>query len=73
MSSALRGVVGTVYGLLVDDGSLAIGIVVALVVVWVGASALGDATGWVLLALLVALVVSNLYVAGRKTRARLSG
>ena len=73
MSSALRGVGGTVYGLLVDDGSLAIGIVVALVVAWVGASALGDATGWVLLALLVALVVSNLYVAGHKTRARLSG
>jgi len=72
MCSALRGVGGTVYGLLVDDGSLAIGIVVALVVAWTGARALGDATGWVLLALLVTLVVGNLYAAGRKTRAKLS-
>ncbi len=72
MCSAVRGVAGTVYGLLVDDGSLAIGIVVALAIAWVGASALADATGWVLLALLVTLVVGNLYVAGRKTRAKVS-
>lgn len=66
----LRSIGGTLYGLLVDDGSLAIGIVAALLVAWAGSASLGDATGWVLLALLAALLVGNLYAAGRRIRSR---
>jgi hypothetical protein len=68
----LRSIWDTVFGLLVDDGSLAIGIVIALVIAWVAVQSIGDATGWLLLALLVILVVGNLFAAGRKTRARIS-
>jgi hypothetical protein len=54
--------------LLVDDGSLAIGIVAALAIAWFAVAQLGDVTGWLLLALLIALVLANLYAAGRKSR-----
>jgi hypothetical protein len=74
--SSLKAVWETVWGLLVDDGSLAIGIVVALGVTWLAAIALGDAgrdqVGWLLVAMLVLLVVVNLRAAGRSVRRRIS-
>jgi len=74
--SSLKAVWETVWGLLVDDGSLAIGIVVALGVTWLAAIALGDAgrdqVGWLLVAMLVVLVVVNLRAAGGSVRRRIS-
>jgi len=66
----------TLYGLLVDDGEIAIGALVALAITWALAYAGGDAgrdvTGWVLLVLVLGLVVGNLYRAGIDVRRRLS-
>lgn len=74
--SSLKAVWETVWGLLVDDGSLAIGIVVALGMTWLAAIALGDAgrdqVGWLLVAMLVVLVVVNLRAAGGSVRRRIS-
>jgi hypothetical protein len=74
--SNLKGALGAVWGLLVEDGSLAIGIVVALAITWVAAIVLGegahDVVGWLLLAILTALVVVNLRAAGRKARRNIS-
>jgi hypothetical protein len=64
----LRSIWNTVFGLLVDDGSLAVGIVAALAIAWLAVAQLGDVTGWLLLGLLIALVLANLYAAGRKSR-----
>lgn len=70
--SSLAGIWEALWGLLVEDGSLAIGIVAALAATWVAAIALGDAqrdqVGWLLLALLVVLVVLNVRSAGRRAR-----
>ncbi|MBI3522838.1 MAG: hypothetical protein HY071_07000 [Chloroflexi bacterium] len=72
----LKGVWENVYGLLVEDGQLAVGIVVSLVVIWAaatyGGSALHENAGWLLLALLLALVVVNLYAAGHNARHKIS-
>jgi hypothetical protein len=73
MSSVLRGIAGTAYGLLVDDGSLAVGIVAILAIAWAAAGVLGDATGWVLLGLLVTLVLGNLYRTAQTARAKTGG
>ena len=66
----------TLYGLLVDDGQLAIGALVALAITWVLAYAGGDTgrdlAGWVLLVMVLALVVANLYRAGVDVRRRVS-
>lgn len=66
MSSVARAV----YGLLVDDGQLAIGALAALAITWLVAQTGGDPVrenaGWLLLLLVVTLVVANLYRAGRK-------
>jgi hypothetical protein len=74
--SSLRGAWEAIWGLLVEDGSLAIGIVVALAITWVAAVVLGesahDVVGWLLLAMLTALVVLNLQAAGRRARRRTS-
>ena len=74
MSSVLRGVWENTYGLLVDDGQLAIGAVAALAITWliadVGSEAIRENAGWVLLALVVVLVVANLYRAGRNAQRR---
>jgi len=71
--SSLRGIWESVWGLLVEDGSLAIGIVAALAVTWIAAAVLPDAqrdqVGWLLLAMLLVLVVINLRAAGRRARA----
>ena len=74
--SSLRSLGETLWGLLVDDGSLAVGIVVALAVTWLAAAVVPeparDQVGWLLLAMLVGLVVLNLRAAGGKVRRRIS-
>ncbi len=76
MSRVLGAICGNVYGLVVDDGQLAIGIVASLAIVWVVATFAGesvrDLSGWVLLALLVALTLGNLYRAGQNARRRVA-
>lgn len=70
--SDLAGAWEAVWGLLVEDGSLAVGIVVALAIAWAAAATLPDAArdqvGWLLLAMLAILVVLNLRSAGLKLR-----
>ena len=70
MSSLLRGIWDNTYGLLVDDGQLAVGAIAALVVTWLVAQsgAFQENAGWLLLVLILALVVANLYRAGRNAR-----
>jgi phosphate/sulfate permease len=74
MSSVLRGIWDNTYGLLVDDGQLAIGAIAALVVTWLAAqsAALQENAGWLLLVLVLGLVIANLYRAGRNARSRVS-
>jgi len=74
MSSALRSIWNNTYGLLVDDGQLAVGAIVALVVTWFAAQSatLQENAGWLLLLLVLALVVANLYRAGRNARRQIS-
>jgi hypothetical protein len=71
-----RTIWSTVYGLLVDDGQLAIGALIALGIAWVLAAAGGDTAqeivGWLLLVMVLVLVVANLYRAGLVARARVS-
>ena len=74
MSNVLRAFWDNTYGLLVDDGQMAVGIVVALALTWalatyVGGSARADG-GWVLLVLVVALTFANLYRAGKNAKRR---
>jgi chromate transport protein ChrA len=70
MSSVLRGIWDNTYGLLVDDGQLAVGAIAALVVTWLAAQteSLKENAGWLLLAIVLALVIVNLYRAGRNAR-----
>ncbi len=72
MSSVIRAIWASTYGLLVDDGQMAVGIVVALAVVWAlaayGSETIRDSSGWILLALVVLLVLANLYRAGQNAR-----
>jgi len=70
MSRVLRAIWNNTYGLLVDDGQLAVGAIAALVLTWLAAqsAALQDNAGWLLLALVLALVIANLYRAGRNAR-----
>lgn len=67
---------GTLIGLLIEDGQLAIGALLALAITWALAAAGGDAAqqvlGWVLLAMILVLVLANLYRAARIARARVS-
>jgi multisubunit Na+/H+ antiporter MnhE subunit len=71
-----RGIWSTLVGLLIEDGQLAIGAILALAITWLLASSGGDQvrdlTGWVLLVMVLALVVANLYRAGLNVRARVS-
>ena len=71
-----KSIWSTLVGLLIEDGQLAIGALVALSVTWLLAAAGGDQTqqvvGWALLAMVLVLVVANLYRAGLVARARVS-
>ena len=66
----------TLVGLLIEDGQLAIGALIALAITWVLAAAGGDQTqqilGWALLTMVLVLVIANLYRAGLVARARIS-
>jgi fucose permease len=72
----VKGLWDAVWGLLVEDGSLAVGILGALAITWVAAVVLDDAArnfvGWLLLAMLTVLVVLNLQAAARNARRKLS-
>ncbi len=76
MSKVLGAVWENLYGLLVEDGQLAIGIVVSLAIAWAlaasAAEAVRDAAGWVLLVLLIGLTLANLYRAGQNARRRVA-
>lgn len=75
-SGALKGFGQAVWGLLVEDGSLAVGIVAALLLSWLAATFLADQVrdlvGWLLLAMLTLLVVFNLRAAGQRARRKIS-
>lgn len=74
MSSVLRGVWDNTYGLLVDDGQLAVGAIVALAITWAvaqGFESLRDAAGWLLVAMVIVLVIANTYRAGHNARRKL--
>jgi len=62
----LGGLWSNTFGLLVEDGSLAIGIVVSLAVAAAIAGPAGqpELAGWILLSLLALLLVANVYRAG---------
>ena len=70
--SRVGPVVEAVWGLLVEDGSLAVGIVISLAVTWIAAAILPkpavDQVGWLLLAMLAALALFNLRAAGLSAR-----
>lgn len=70
MSSFLGGLWSNTFGLLVEDGSLAIGIVVTLALTAVIASVAErpDLAGWMLLLGLIMLLVVNVYRAGLRAR-----
>jgi hypothetical protein len=59
-----------VYGLLVEDGQIAIGTLVAFVATAGYAYVVGDelrnSAGWLLFVLLMSLLLVNLYTTGRK-------
>jgi hypothetical protein len=71
-----RSVWSTLVGLLIEDGQLAIGALIALAITWAIAYSGGDqgrdVSGWVLLVMVLGLVVVNLYRAGSSVRARVS-
>ncbi len=75
-SRVLRAIWENTYGLLVDDGSLALGALAAVAVIWAFAVVATDAAervgGVLLLALVSVLVLVNLYAAGRNARRRVS-
>ncbi len=71
-----RTIWSTLIGLLIEDGQLAIGALIALAITWAIAYSGGDqgrdVSGWVLLAIVLVLVIANLYRAGLVVRARVS-
>ena len=69
----LHAVWTNIWDLLVEDGSIAVGTLVALALTGVCAAipAVRDAGGWLLLALLMGLLLANLLRAGQRARARL--
>ena len=66
MSSFLGALWSNTFGLLVEDGSLAVGIVVSLAVAGAIAGPAGqpELAGWILLGTLALLLVANVYRAG---------
>lgn len=75
MSNVLRSIWDNTYGLLVDDGQLAIGAILALAVTWaiavVGTVTARENVGWLLVVLACLLVLANLYRAGRNAARRI--
>ena len=71
-----RTIWSTLVGLLIEDGQLASGALIALAITWAIAYSGGDQgrdiSGWVLLVIVLVLVVANLYRAGLVVRARVS-
>ena len=59
-----------VYGLLVEDGQIAIGTLLAFIATaayaYLAGDALRDSAGWLLFVLLMSLLLVNLYTTGRK-------
>jgi hypothetical protein len=59
-----------VYGLLVEDGQIAVGTLLAFIATaayaYLSGEDVRDSAGWVLLALLMSLLLVNLYTTGRK-------
>ena len=59
-----------IYGLLVEDGQIAIGTLLAFIATaayaYLSNEDVRDSAGWVLLVLLMSLLVVNLYSTGRK-------
>ncbi len=75
MSSALRFVWDNVIGLFFEDGQLAIGIVLALAVTWLIGTlneSWLDEAGWLLIALLIALLLANLVLTARRAKRRIA-
>jgi chromate transport protein ChrA len=74
MLTVLRGIWDNTYGLLVDDGQLAVSAIAALAITWLIAEYSSDAVrvdaGWALVAMVVVLIVANLYRAGRNAHRR---
>jgi hypothetical protein len=72
----LRAIWDGLYGLFVDDGWMASGTLLAMAAagLWTVLvrhnATLHDAGGWVLFALLMALLLADLYVAGRNAARR---
>ncbi len=76
MSSVLRAIWANTYGLLVDDGQLALGAIAALAITWAiaqtGSDAVRENAGWLLYVLVLALAVANIYRAGHNAKRRIS-
>jgi hypothetical protein len=75
MSRTLAAIWENTYGLLVDDGQLAIGAIAALALAWLVATlapALDGVVGWLLLAVVLGLVLANLYRAGVNARRKVA-
>lgn len=72
MSSALAWLGENVVGLVVEDGQLAIGIVLALAATVLVSLVARPLAGWVLLALLVGLLLLNLALTARRAKRRMA-
>jgi hypothetical protein len=73
MSRTLRAIFDSVVGLVLEDSQLAIGILAALAITWLLGNAfesLHDTAGWLLLAMLVAVLLINLTITARRARSR---
>jgi len=69
MSKTIASIWSSLVGLLVEDGRLALGAIGALAITWLASGTLGDASGWLLLAVMLGLVVSNVLSVGLRLRA----
>ncbi|HEV7663239.1 MAG TPA: hypothetical protein VGQ62_06860 [Chloroflexota bacterium] len=67
-----------IYGLLVEDGQIAIGTLLAFIAIaaysyLAGETEMRNSAGWVLFVLLMSLLLVNLYTTGRKAYAKRTG
>jgi len=72
MSKTFSAIWENAYGLLVDDGSLALGALAAVAITWlfavIATAAFEQLGGGLLLVMICVLVLANLYTAGRRIR-----